>query len=84
MMKIVVRDRVWVDGRGQIFVAHPEDHDGFDLRTLNGELVEADGKTWRVAGVESFAIEMGGSYKIFPVGLLVRPAQGGSGSAPGG
>lgn len=71
MTKLVVRDRHWIDGRGQALVVHADEHVGIDLTRLKGELVEADGKTWLVVGVESFVI---GTFQSNAVSLLVRPS----------
>lgn len=73
-MKIVVRDQLVIAGRGQVFVAHPDDNDGRDLRKLKGEQIEVDGRVWLVTSVECFALPPDAPYTK-PVGLLVRPAK---------
>jgi hypothetical protein len=70
MTKIVIRDQLTIDGRGQVFVAHPDDNDGRDLRKLKGEQIEVDGQVYEVTAIETWAIE---TFVPRPVGLLVRP-----------
>jgi len=68
-VKITPRDKFWIDGRGQVFVVHPDDNPGIDLQELLHETVEIEEKSWKVVGVESFLIKS----RHIPVGLLVRP-----------
>jgi hypothetical protein len=70
-MKIVPRDKVWIEGRGQLYVTHPDENPGVDLHGLMGQVIEVEDKKWKVVGVEGFAI---GSHRALPAGLLVRPA----------
>ncbi len=80
-MTIVVRDKLWIDGRGQVFVADPKDNAGVDLGSLMGQTVRIEGGEWVVRGIESFTIE--NAARHFPVGLLVAPLCRGSGVSSG-